>query len=142
MLSKEKVEWSQDLECGIEIVDEQHKGLLTMLNELFSHSGGTTQEEHEFFRTVLERAVDYVKNHFSTEENIMKQVGFDGYEEHRKIHETFIALALEKAQVFQQDKKVSLVELTMFLKDWVLTHVAVMDKQCFSRIKADRLSAG
>jgi len=128
----EVVKWSEAFACGIKIVDDQHKGLLDLINDMFSHASGNEEEEQEYFKQVVEKAVDYVRVHFATEEKIMKQTQFVGFEEHKKAHETFILEVLDNARAFQKEKRINLEEFTRFLKEWVLTHVAIMDKQYFS----------
>jgi len=135
MGSHEAVKWSEDFECGIAAIDEQHKGLLELINEMFNHATGDPEKEQEYFKKVVEKAVNYVKTHFATEEKIMQQTKFVGFEEHKKAHETFVVAVLNNARAFQKEKKINLEEFTRFLKEWVLTHVAVMDKQYFSHFR-------
>jgi len=135
MQKQETVKWSEDFACGIKIIDDQHKGLLELINDMFTHISGDYEKEQEYFKQVVEKAVSYVKTHFATEEKIMLQTKFVGYEEHRKAHETFIVAVLDNARAFQKEKKINLEEFTRFLKEWVLTHVAVMDKQYFSHFR-------
>jgi len=131
----ETVKWSEDFACGIKIVDDQHKGLLDLINDLFNHASGDEEAEQEYFKQIVEKAVDYVRVHFATEEKIMKQTQFVGYEEHKKAHESFILEVLDNARAFQKEKRINLEEFTRFLKGWVLTHVAIMDKQYFSHFR-------
>ena len=131
----ETVKWSDDFACDIKIIDEQHKGLLDLINDMFNHASGDDDEEQAYFKGVVEKAVEYVRVHFATEEKIMKQTQFVGFEEHRKAHEAFIVTVLDKAREFQKEKKINLEELTRFLKEWALTHVAIMDKQYFSHFR-------
>jgi len=135
MGNNEAVKWSEAFACGIKIIDDQHKGLLDLINDLFSHASGNDEEEQEYFKKVVEKAVEYVRVHFATEEKIMKQTQFVGFEEHKKAHETFILEVLDNARAFQKEKRINLEEFTSFLKEWVLTHVAVMDKQYFSHFR-------
>jgi len=135
MGKQEVVKWSEDFACGIKIVDDQHKGLLDLINDMFSHASGNDDEEQEYFKQVVEKAVDYVRIHFATEEKIMQQTKFVGYAEHKKAHESFILEVLDNARAFQKEKKINLEEFTGFLKGWVLTHVAIMDKQYFSHFR-------
>jgi len=135
MGNNEAVKWSEAFACGIKIIDDQHKGLLDLINDLFSHASGNDEEEQEYFKKMVEKAVEYVRVHFATEEKIMKQTQFVGFEEHKKAHETFILEVLDNARAFQKEKRINLEEFTSFLKEWVLTHVAVMDKQYFSHFR-------
>jgi len=135
MENHDAVQWSEDFACGIKVIDDQHKSLLDLINDLFNHATGDLEAEQEYFKQVVEKAVNYVKVHFATEEKIMQQTKFVGYEEHKKAHETFVVAVLNNARAFQKEKKIDLREFTRFLKEWVLTHVAHMDKQYFSHFR-------
>jgi hemerythrin len=131
----ELVKWSNTLSCGIQIIDEQHKGLVNLVNDLFNHVTGNEEEEYQYFNKVIQEAVKYVKIHFATEEKIMIATKFQGYHEHKKAHELFILNVVDRINEFKARKKLTLQSFTKFLKDWILSHVAVMDKQYFEHFK-------
>ena len=131
----ELVSWSQTFSCGVKIVDEQHKGLLELVNDMFNHVSGNEAEEREYFTKVIQKAVDYVKVHFSTEEKIMTHTKFPGLVDHKKAHDTFVLTVVDNIRNFESGKKFVLYDFTKFLKEWVLTHIAIMDKQYFNYFK-------
>jgi hemerythrin len=131
----EVLKWSPTFSVGVQVIDEQHKGLLDLVNDMFNHVSGNDQEEREYFQKVIQQAVQYVKVHFTTEEKIMISTFFPGYAEHKKAHDSFILAVVENAKNFESDKKLTLHEFTYFLKEWVLTHIAIMDKQYFTYFK-------
>jgi hemerythrin len=112
---------------GIKLIDDQHKGLLELVNELFNHSTGNEAEERAYFKEVIGQAVDYVKVHFATEEKYMLATKFPGYEEHKKTHNDFVLAVVKSVKDFETGKRLVLVNFSRFLKDWVLGHIAVMD---------------
>jgi len=123
------VTWSESYSMGIKVIDDQHKGLLDFVNDLFSHSTGNEKEEMEYFKKVIQQAVKYIKEHFSTEEKLMLATKFPGYAEHKKIHDEFTLTVVNSVKDFEGGKRLVLEKFAYFLKDWVLSHVAVMDKQ-------------
>ena len=125
------VTWSSTFSVGIALIDDQHKELLKLTNDLYSHCVGDVEEEKAFFKKVIKAAVDYVKVHFATEEKIMIRTAFPGYAEHKRQHDSFILNVVDAIKNFEESKKPSLLIFTNFLKDWVLTHIAVSDKQYF-----------
>ena len=129
------VNWLPSFSSGVAVIDEQHKELLKLTNELFYHCVGNPDDERAYFQKIIKCAVDYVKVHFSTEEQIMKKTNFPGYLAHKKEHEKFILSVLEHARAFEDDKKLSLISFTSFLKNWILSHIAISDKQYFFYIK-------
>jgi hemerythrin len=129
------VTWSATFSCGIRLIDEQHKGLINLVNDMFNHVSGNEAEEHAYFNKIIQQAVDYVKVHFATEEKIMQTTNFPGYLEHKKAHEVFILAVVDNIRDYKAGKKLTLNTFTKFLKDWILSHVAVMDKQYFEHFK-------
>ena len=127
----ELITWSNTFACGVKLIDDQHKGLVDQINDMFNHVSGNEKEENEYLKKVLKDAVNYVKEHFATEEKIFLATKFTGYAEHKRVHDSFILTVTEKIMEFQSGKRISLAAFTTFLRDWVLSHIAVMDKQYF-----------
>ncbi|MCL1928039.1 MAG: bacteriohemerythrin [Treponema sp.] len=123
------VSWSDSYSMGIKIVDDQHKGLLDFVNELFAHATGNEEEERAWFKEVIQQAVQYIKEHFTTEEKYMKATRFPGFDEHKKTHDEFTLTVVKSVKDFETGKRLVLEKFAYFLKDWVLSHVAVMDRQ-------------
>jgi hemerythrin len=131
----ELVSWSPSFSVGIKLIDDQHKELLTLTNDLFNHCVGEEEAEREYFKKVISQAIDYVKVHFSTEEKIMLATKFSGYKEHKRQHDAFVLTVVEQVNAFNEGKAFTLLNFTKFLKDWVLTHIAVSDKLYFDYFK-------
>jgi len=140
----ELVQWSPTFSVGVKIIDDQHKGLLNLVNDMFNHVTGDVASERAYFSKVIQEAVQYVKVHFSTEEKIMIHTNFPGYLEHKKAHDAFVLAVVENIKNYESSKRLALSDFTRFLKEWILTHIAIMDKQYFSYFKeiATRKSDG
>ena len=134
-INDELVSWSSTFSVGVKLIDDQHKGLLNLVNDMYNHVIGDEVAERLYFRQVIQKAVNYVKVHFATEEKIMIATRFPGYNEHKKAHNSFVLTVVQNIRDFEAGKKVTLASFTYFLKDWVLTHIAVMDKQYFVYFK-------
>jgi len=121
------VTWSDRYSMGIKVIDDQHKGLLDFVNDLFNHASGKEDEEREYFKKVIQQAVNYIKEHFETEEKLMTATKYPGYAEHKKVHDEFTMTVLKTVKDFESGKRLVLEKFAYFLKNWVLGHVAVMD---------------
>jgi hemerythrin len=126
---KDIVTWSHSFSVGIKIIDEQHKELLDFVNDMFNHSTGNEEEELKYFKEVIHVAVDYIKKHFSTEEQLLAAANYPNLAGHKKAHETFTLEVVKSAKDFESGKRLVLEKYAYYLKDWILTHIAVMDKQ-------------
>jgi len=123
------VTWSNSYSMGVKLIDDQHKGLLNFVNDLFNHANGKEEEERAYFSSVIKQAVQYIKEHFQAEEKLMIGTKFPGYAEHKKVHDEFTLTVVKSVKDFDSGKRLVLEKFAYFLKDWVLTHVAVMDVQ-------------
>jgi len=130
-VTNELITWSDKFSCGIRLIDDQHKELIALVNEMFNHVTGNDIQEYNYFNRVIREAIIYVKTHFSTEEKLMLATKFEGYEEHKREHDNFVLKILEKIRDYQAGNRLTLSTFTRFLKDWILSHIALMDKQYF-----------
>jgi hemerythrin len=144
MAQSDLVKWSSTFSVGVKLIDEQHKELLKLTNDLFNHCIGNEEEERAYFQRVISKAVDYVKVHFATEEKIMIATKFGGYWEHKREHDAFVLTVVEQVRAFNEGRTFTLLAFTRFLKEWILTHIAVTDKKYFEYFKriATRKSDG
>jgi hemerythrin len=129
------VTWSSTFSVGVRSIDNQHKGLLDLVNDMYNHVVGDEKAERAYFKKVIDKVVEYVKVHFATEEKILKAIKFRGYAEHKRAHDSFILKVIENIRDYEDGKRVTLASFTHFLKDWILTHIAIMDKQYFEYFK-------
>jgi len=131
----ELIAWSPRFSCGIKLIDDQHMGLVKLVNEMFNQATGNDIHEHDYFERVIQEMVKYVKIHFATEEKIMLATKFSGYDEHKKDHESFVKKVVENINDYRAGKRLTLSSFTKYLKEWILSHIALMDKQYFEYFK-------
>ena len=122
------VSWSNTYSTGVPRIDDQHKELLRFVNDLLSLTGTDEAGERIYFRQIIRQFVHYIKTHFAAEEKLMIASGFPGYIMHKKAHEEFILTIGESVKEFESGKGFIMEEFTYSLKDWALSHIAVMDR--------------
>jgi hemerythrin len=141
MDARELVKWSPSLSIGIKLVDEQHQGLIRLTNELFlSCLKGGDIANIRFLKTIRE-TVQYVQFHFATEEAIQRRINYPDYAAHKKEHESFVKEVLFTVAEFNSGKKFLPNKFVMYLRDWVLSHIAVSDKKLGEYIAGLKKSA-
>ncbi|MDR0562595.1 MAG: bacteriohemerythrin [Spirochaetaceae bacterium] len=123
------VVWEERYSVGIQIIDQQHKELLNLTNTLYNACRKGDEAAKTHFKDVIHSAVEYVKFHFSTEEQIMERISFPELAPHKKEHEAFVKKVLEEVKNFQSGKTFVPNQFVRFLRDWVLTHIAMSDKK-------------
>lgn len=119
--------WSDNLSVNIKEIDEQHKRLVGMLNDLhdaMKDGKGSSMTGH-----VLTGLIQYVGTHFATEEKYMKTHAYPDYLKHKAEHDALTKQAVDLQMQFKAGKPVLTVELMKFLRDWLSNHIVGTDKK-------------
>ena len=124
------VEWREQMSLDYLPLDEEHKAFLDVVNRSVpaARSG-----DFETMGLVFEACYDYVRNHFSHEEDIMERISFPDMEAHIQAHRTFIQNISEFRKIYEaaktdEDKKKIAIKTSDFLSLWFLGHVLSRDK--------------
>ena len=121
------IQWKEAYNVGITVIDEQHKKLIEIINELFeAQQVGTTQL---IISSVLDKLVDYTKYHFDMEEDMQINCRYSKAASHKQEHEFFIEkINGLKVDLAKNNLLLSLKTLD-FLKDWTISHILGSDKE-------------
>jgi hemerythrin len=120
--------WEDRYCTWIPLIDDQHKELVRLTNALYAACLQGKEIARDNFRLVIRELVDYVAFHFSAEEKIMEKVKFPQYPDHKKQHEAFVRKVLADVQNFDEGKNFVPNTFVRYLKEWILTHIAVSDR--------------
>ena len=121
------MEWSASLETGVPEMDRQHRRLVDLVNQLHEamKSGqGATQVD-----TVLNGLVAYTRTHFQDEENLLRQRGWSGLPGHLQLHQGLLRQLATFVEAHKAGKRISTLDLSTFLKDWLTKHILQEDRQ-------------
>jgi len=127
LTSKRYVEWKDEYSVGIDSIDQQHKKLLNLINQLQTAVDYKTGEEFE--REALDELVDYTKTHFSYEEGLLEQNNFPGYEPHKAQHVEMINKVEEVLAEYDKDPDTAMSNAVEYLQNWLIKHINGTDKQ-------------
>lgn len=121
------IAWDDKYSVEIQEIDEQHKRLIEIINELYAAL--SSNSSHDQVAHVLDELVDYTKVHFAVEETLMRIFSYEEYDEHKAIHDNIVSKVLNfQTKFLQGDTKVGM-ELLLFLKDWLFDHINSVDKR-------------
>lgn len=125
-MKKDFIEWSDALSVGVEEVDQQHKGLAQMVNELNRaiHGGWGKEARDE----IIVKLVKYTRVHFATEESLMSISSYPHLKEHKKQHENLIDIVKTYIKKYNENPEASNYEFLFFLKKWLTEHIMKDDK--------------
>jgi hemerythrin-like metal-binding protein len=120
------ITWRTGYELGFRIIDEQHKKLVEIINELYD------AQQHGTSRTIisdtLDKLIDYTTYHFDSEEELFKQYNYPYADLHIAEHAGFIREVVNlKSDLVDNNLLLSLKTLD-FLKDWTINHILGTDK--------------
>lgn len=119
-------DWKEDYGVGIKKIDEQHKQLVGFLNDLYeSMKAGKGKDA---LNTVMSGLLEYTKEHFVTEESLMKLYDYPDYESHREKHRKMAEHVLMLKGKVDSGELTRPLQITDFLKDWLSKHIMTTDK--------------
>ena len=123
------ITWNSSLNTGIQIIDEQHKHLVNLTNELYQACklGGDVLDA--MFKITMSQMVEYVRFHFTFEQNMLQRVKYPKFMEQKVEHDNLIKTVLEATKDYA-DKKSRFVpnNFVRFLRDWIVGHIGHADK--------------
>jgi len=123
------ISWNAALEIGVEKVDEQHKQLFVALNDLIEAiNNGHAMEK---VNSLLGFLGGYVVQHFSDEEEIMRDAGYPDLESHQKIHSDFVVYFGKISDRIENDglNDELVIEIKKKLFDWLWNHIGKVDRK-------------
>jgi hemerythrin len=129
MEKSNKIEWDDRYAVGIQIIDEQHKELLTMINNFYPGCLKEDEKEQIHFKLAIYRFINYTKYHFATEEQFLERLKYPDIIAHKRQHDEFVRVILEKADKFEQGQSFSFKNFIRYIRDWMVTHITLIDKK-------------
>ena len=122
-----RIEWDESYSVKIGDIDDQHKELINLFNEV--HDCIDSNRAIERLGSVLEDLIDYTRVHFVTEERLLKDNGYPNYEQHKKMHDDLTIRALDLQDRYAKDHSVAvLVDSMKFMTGWLTQHIIKTDK--------------
>jgi len=115
--------WKPEYNLGIPIIDEQHRGIVTIINSL---SFGM---QYDRIKTTLKPTVDmmesYAQIHFQTEEIFLELMDYPLIEEHKQSHQELTSKlnSVGISSLLNRDP----YQLMDFLKKWWIDHICTKD---------------
>ena len=122
----EQFQWKEAYSVGTPALDDQHKTLISLINELdtIEREGGGD------LRDVMDKLDWYVDEHFTLEENMMADAGYEDLDAHAAKHREFCDW-LKAAKTHMATVGIGhdalLKAINDHLKEWLAEHILVSD---------------
>lgn len=127
MTATDLFHWSDEFSIHIDEIDEQHKVLVGLLNEL--HEAIYRRQGKAASRQILDRLAEYTRTHFLLEESLMRVTHYPGFEIHKGQHEDLIRQIQELQHRLDHENITITFELLHFLKNWLVHHINESDRR-------------
>ena len=116
--------WNDSYNTGVNIIDEQHRGIVSIINSL--HHALFVRDDETLLRPAAEMIMGYTKIHFTTEIELLTESGYPRLREHQDQHDHLIAKA---DQIFLSCLKEGgeAAPFLNFLKEWFIVHITRED---------------
>jgi hemerythrin len=82
------IEWRSDFETGVPDVDQEHRELVDLINEL--HNELESDSDPDMVSAFLGEVFARISAHFALEESVMRKHKYDEYEAHKTDHEKLL----------------------------------------------------
>jgi hemerythrin len=119
--------WNSKYSVGVHEIDEQHKRLIELINEL--NDAMCLGQGKDIIGRVLEALVLYTQQHFSTEEQLMVQHHYSQFLAHKRAHMDLVDAIQDFQKRFEADEAYLTLDVMTFLKNWLRNHILETDMQ-------------
>ncbi len=126
-----RIDWNETYSIGIPELDAQHQLLFNIANSI-----PETVDEKKA-RTCIVRLFKYAREHFATEEDEMRRVGYPKLDEHIRIHDALIS-NLSDVAMAPLDTEEANIAFKKFALHWIVDHIMIRDKDIARHIAQQR----
>jgi hemerythrin len=136
-MRKTYFQWDSDLKTGMKSIDDQHQGLVEIINETLQMCFNNQKISESRIKEIYSKLTLYVIEHFENEENLMKFYKIDT--RHKDVHyEAHMDFKNNVSQLFSDISLLTDVdkfgEVIEFLIRWLAYHILNMDKSLVRQI--------
>ncbi|WP_028329033.1 bacteriohemerythrin [Brachyspira alvinipulli] len=124
--------WEDKYKTGYKKIDDQHKELLEIANNLYDcleNKDSENDELRDAFKKALRNTVDYIDYHLHYEEKIMHAIKYNKILEHASYHREFTQKIYDYVKLYENGSTDSINSLLKYLKEWFLNHILKTDKE-------------
>ena len=119
------ISWKHEFNIGIPSVDEEHRQLIKLINELHDYLPDREKlfDVDDFLGEIHSR----ISAHFALEEKWMRDNKYDQYQEHKADHEKLLDDIRDIMDACDNKENFDEETLSDRLSDWFSGHFATMD---------------
>ena len=120
-----KIVWSDNYSVGVPELDEQHKKIVEVINELNTNTDLTSQSDK--LHNILGRIIIYAQNHLDYEESLLKKHAYPHYEDHLSKHQEYKKKVSDFAVELLEYREEMPTKFLNYLNHWWVDHILKED---------------
>lgn len=116
--------WKDEYSLGVEEIDFEHRIFVKTIQKI--EQAILENKGNQFINRLIMELLKYASFHFQSEENIMVDISYPAFLEHKTQHEHLLSqlqLVIVKIEIGEQ----KIQELPNFLLDWFKSHTLTED---------------
>lgn len=121
------VTWEDRYNVGVREIDEQHRHLVDILNQL--HDAMREGRGKAVLGDIITETLSYTRTHFATEERLFDRHSYAKAADHRKEHEEFVGKVASFADDFAKKNVMLTAGILEFLRSWLMGHILGSDQE-------------
>lgn len=123
-----QISWHPAYESGNVAIDEEHRELFRLANELIAAS---VDDDHERAADALARCFEHIERHFEHEEEVLAAAGYAKLAHHRNLHRELLARADTLRTRAQAGEPLTGALVEFLAHEVVAIHIAREDRDFF-----------
>jgi hemerythrin len=127
----QRIEWTEELELGIPVIDKQHQRIVDTINTLADED---TVIDEATLNSVINGLIDYTYSHFAFEETLMEEAGYEFLQVHQQTHQAFTRRVEELNALTKQGEDVT-EKIASMLQSWLINHIMEEDRNYAPYVK-------
>ncbi|WP_114325665.1 bacteriohemerythrin [Candidatus Colwellia aromaticivorans] len=127
LIKKRCLVWHSSMATGIELVDNDHKQLINLINKFQEATEFNISEQK--IHQALDEVVNYTKYHFHREEALMRINHYPAFEAHQQQHQQMIDKISHYIGEYKTDKSLAIDHVLHFLQTWLIKHIKGSDQE-------------
>jgi hemerythrin-like metal-binding protein len=131
--------WNDSLNTGIRAIDEQHRSIVALLNDMFPLLQARVSATK--IQPLVNRLKDYTEIHFTDEEQILAECGYPQRQSHLASHRALLNKTHELHRMSVYEPQESIFELFEFVRNWWLNHICKADMDWAHFVKMGKKTA-
>ncbi|MBF0434265.1 MAG: bacteriohemerythrin [Magnetococcales bacterium] len=125
--------WSHELETSVRFVDDDHRKLVDMVNDL--HQAMKDEEGSTKVGAIIDGFVTYAETHFTREIAMLRDHGYPDLKNHGEKHVLLVNKLKELSNRYTHGEFTVVMDLLALAKDWLVGHIMHTDMLYVDHVK-------